>query len=185
MAQVSGTTKKLFAEVMPLYHNSLSVSRVFPTFCYFYTISPDRPLAGRKVWAESQEKREVFASLGIFTFFSPSVCRTASAGWGPGGQGSAGLRSSWVTFLSVIVLIRIVCRPARSAHTLSKNDTKNALYIDIDQYVWYNTQSRMFERSATPSVPITHGLTIHHMASELTAYIQPTAFMTKRIRRSS
>ena len=131
------------------------------------------------------EKKEAFASFGGISVFSPSVCRTASAGWEPGGRGSAGLRSSWVTFLSVIVLIRIVCRPARSAHTLSKNDTKNALYIDIDQYVWYNTQSRMFERSATPSVPITHGLTIHHMASELTAYIQPTAFMTKRIRRSS
>ena len=27
--KISGTTKKLFAEVMPLYHNSLLLSRVF------------------------------------------------------------------------------------------------------------------------------------------------------------
>ena len=70
--------------------------------------------------------------------FSPSVCRTASVGWEPGGRGSAGLRSSWVTFLSIHGHGRGYCQYMRCFSNGGKYPQNLPLTIDTGPDLWYS-----------------------------------------------
>ena len=52
-------------------------------------------LGWRHLGSLPREKRRRRPPFGGISVFSPSVCRTHAAGWGRGGRGCAGRRSSW------------------------------------------------------------------------------------------